>query len=512
MVEAVFDLSSRETLLAKLEEMGLALDQGLLILNRQVSAKGESRAYGNGSRLTMAQLRKVGDLLVDLHGQHDHQSLLRPEEHLNLLDGYGGYHSLKGQIREEHEKLALLRQELQDLARINQERRERQELFQFQLREIEDVEPAEGEDEELEVQRRVLENVEQLFAGASSAYENLFEEENSIIQRLAMVRQILDGLGKIDDALNNHAQECAAMLYQLEDLSAGLRQYAQKLHRDPERLTEIQERLQALQHLKRKYGGSLSGVLKRKGELAAELDSLMTADERLENLTEQSSQAEERFSQSCQRLSSARKEAALRFQKEVERELEILGMAKTRFQVQMKQIEDEHGWAQLSGKRFRADATGMDQVEFFLSPNPGEGLRPLAKIASGGEISRIMLAMKGILAQVDQVPLLVFDEIDVGIGGEVAEAVGQALKALTTSHQVLCITHLHQIACLADEHLLVRKEQREGRTVTMIKNLSSKERVREIARMMGGERITQITLDHAQEMIESQGRPGVSPQ
>jgi DNA repair protein RecN (Recombination protein N) len=276
-------------------------------------------------------------------------------------------------------------------------------------------------------------------------------------------------------------------------------------------LTEIQDRLQALQHLKRKYGGSLSAVIERKGELAAELDSLLTADERLELLSEKVSQAERRFSQSCQRLSSARKEVALGLQEEVERKLESLGMSKTRFQVQIEQVPDEHGWAQLSGERFRADANGMDQVEFFLSPNPGEGLRPLAKIASGGEISRIMLAMKGILAQADQVPLLVFDEIDVGIGGEVAEAVGKALKALATSHQVLCITHLHQIACLADGHLFVRKEQRGGRTETTIRNLPLHERVREVARMMGGEKITQITLDHAQELIGKQTKPEVSP-
>jgi DNA repair protein RecN (Recombination protein N) len=511
MVEGVFNLSSRKTLLTKLDEMGLASDQGLLILKRQISAKGENRAYGNGSRLTMAQLRKVGDLLVDLHGQHDHQSLLRPEEHLNLLDGYGGYHSLKEQIREQHSELAVLRQELQNLAQINQERRERQELFQFQLREIEGLEPVEGEDEGLEGKRRVLENVEQLFGGISSAYQSLFEEENSIIQRLSIVRQTLDGLGKIDGALDKHGQECAAMQYQLEDLSASLRQYLQKLQRNPERLIEIQERIHALQHLKRKYGGSLSAVLKRKGELAAELDSLLKADERLDHLTEKVSQAERIFSQSCQRLSSARKEVASGLQEEVERELEILGMPKTHFQVQIKQVEDEHGWAQLSGERYKADSHGMDQVEFFLSPNPGEGLRPLAKIASGGEISRIMLAMKGILAQVDKVPVLVFDEIDVGIGGEVAEAVGQSLKALARSHQVLCITHLHQIACLADEHLFVRKEQQGGRTETTIRNLPLQERVKEIARMMGGEKITQITLDHAQELLGKQPEPEVSP-
>ncbi|KPL19933.1 MAG: hypothetical protein AMJ92_00235 [candidate division Zixibacteria bacterium SM23_81] len=506
-LEGVFDLSSRETLAARLAAMGLTPDQGLLILKRQISGRGESRAYANGSRLTKAQLKEIGDLLVDLHGQHDHQSLLRPGQHLELLDDYGGFQSLKERVRTDYENLMTLRQELRDLTKALQERRERQELFQFQLGEIKSLNPRDGEDEELRGEEKVLENVERLSQGIHSAYQSLLEDDNSIIQRLSAIQKTLETLAQTDSFLETKGQECSTLVYQLEDLSSHLRQYAQKLDCNPGRLTEIQERLYELERLKRKYGGSLSAVLERKEELTAELDCISRSDERLEELEEKVRDAQKQFSQDCQKLSSARQETASKLQTQVERELERLGMPKTRLAVQIEQGEDEGGWVWLAGRKYMADATGMDRVEFLLAPNPGEGLRPLAKIASGGEISRIMLALKTILAQADQVPLLIFDEIDVGIGGEVAETVGQALKALAKSHQVLCITHLHQIASLADQHLFVWKEQRKGRTETIIKSLVSQERVEEIARMMGGEKITHITLQHAREMMRNREKP-----
>lgn len=509
-LEGVFDLSYRETLMARLAAMGLTLDQGLLILKRQIAEKGESRAYANGSRLTLTQLKEIGDLLVDLHGQHDHQSLLRPGQHLDLLDDYGGFQPLRADVRTDYENLLTLRQEFHDLTKALQAREERQELFQFQLREIESLNPRAAEDEELRGEEKVLENVERLSQGIQSAYQSLFEEDDSIIQRLSAIQKTLETLAQTDAALETKGQECSALIYQLEDLSSHLRQYAQNLRRDPGRLTEIQERLYELERLKRKYGGSLSAVLERKEELAAELDSISRTDERLEELEEKVRDAHKKFSQDCQQLSSARQETALKLQTEVERELEHLGMLKTRFAVQIEQLEDEGGWVCLTGRKYLADATGMDRVEFLLAPNPGEGLRPLAKIASGGEISRIMLALKTILAQADHVPLLIFDEIDVGIGGEVAETVGQALKALAKSHQVLCITHLHQIASVADQHLFVWKEQRKGRTETIIKSLVPQERVEEIARMMGGEEITRITLQHAREMMRNREKPEAS--
>jgi DNA repair protein RecN (Recombination protein N) len=510
-VEGVFHLSGRKALLAKLKDMGLTLDGGLLILKRQFSKKGESRAYANGSRLTMAQLKEVGDLLVDLHGQHEHQSLLRPAQHMDLLDDYGDLLPMKEGVRGAHEKLTALYKEQERLSANVRELTERRELYEFQLQEIDALQPVEGEDDELEGQKRILENVEQLFEGVNTAHQSLFEEDDSIIARLSSVRSILESLTRTDSNFEKRTEECSALIYQLEDLSAELRQYAQKLRRDPEKLAQMEDRLQELGRLKRKYGGSLSSVVERRGQLVEELNSLTSGDERLEELQREIDAARVDFSKACQTLSRGRQKAASRLRAQVEKQLENLGMPKTRFSVSMEQIQEEDGWVEAKGEKYRADATGMDQIEFLLSPNPGEELRPLAKIASGGEISRIMLAMKTILAQADQIPLLVFDEIDVGIGGQVAQSVGQALKSLAQEHQVMCITHLHQIASLADEHFLVTKTQRAGRTETLIQSLNSPERESEIARMIGGEEITEITLQHAREIIRRGTASEASP-
>jgi len=510
-VEGVFHLSGRKALPAKLDGMGLTLDGGLLILKRQFSEKGESRAYANGSRLTMSQLKEVGDLLVDLHGQHEHQSLLRAAQHMDLLDDYGVLLPLRDEVRVAHEKLTGLSQEQKRLSGDVREMTERRDLYEFQLQEIDAIQPVEGEDEELEREKRILENVEQLFEGVNTAYQNLFEEDESVIARLSSVRSTLESLARTDPDFEKRTGECAALIYQLEDLSAELRRYAQRLRRDPEKLAQVDDRLQELGRLKRKYGGSLSSVMIRRGELHQELNSLTTGDERLGKLHREIAAARGEFSKSCQSLSRGREKAARRLRGQVEKELERLGMPKTRFSVSIGQLQEKDGWAEVKGRRYRADITGMDQIEFLLSPNPGEELRPLAKIASGGEISRIMLAMKTILAQADQIPLLVFDEVDVGIGAQVAQAVGQALKSLAQEHQVVCITHLHQIASLADAHFSVTKMQRAGRTETMIHSLTAEEREGEIARMIGGEEITEITRQHAREIISRGTGPEASP-
>jgi len=510
-VEGIFHLSGRKALLAKLEGMGLTLDGELLILKRQFSQKGESRAYANGSRLTMTQLKEVGDLLVDLHGQHEHQSLLRAAQHMDLLDDYGDLFLLRNEVRAAHEKLTGLCQEHENLSGAVREMTERRELYEFQIQEIDAIQPVDGEDQELEREKRILENVEQLFEGVNMAYQNLFEEDQSIIARLSAVRNTLESLTRTDPDFEKRTGECAALIYQLEDLSAELRQYAQRLRRDPEKLAQIDDRLQELGRLKRKYGGCLSSVVQRKGELRQELNTLTTGDERLGKLQREIDAARGGFSKACQSLSWGREKAASRLRGKVEKELERLGMPKTRFSVSIEQIQEEEGRVEAKGRRYRADETGMDQIEFLLSPNPGEGLRPLAKIASGGEISRIMLAMKTILAQADRIPLLVFDEVDVGIGGQVAQAVGQALKSLAQEHQVVCITHLHQIASQADAHFSVSKMQRAGRTETVIQNLTTEERESEIARMIGGEEITDLTLQHAREIISRGTGPEAAP-
>ena len=506
-VEGVFDLSGRKDLAERLERMGLEADDGLVVVRRLVNRKGDSKAFLNGSRLTVAQLKEIGDLLVDLHGQHDHQSLLRPVQHLELLDDYDRLRPLRDEVRGLYQTLETLHREEKELTASVQARRERGEFLQYQLEEIERCQPRQGEDEELENERLVLAHIEDLFEGLKTAYGALFEDEHSIIEGLSAVSGRLEKLSRIDVGLKKTHSESASLIYQLEELAAELRSRLQALQPDPDRLTEVVERLEELARLKRKHGGSLEAVRERQQEIAAELETLTTGDRRLEEIEDEIAEKEQLLGTLCQRLSDSRKSAAGNLSREVKKQLKSLGMPGTGFSVDIRQQSDEQGWARTSQGRYHCDASGMDQVQFLISPNPGEGFRPLSKIASGGEISRIMLAMKSILADADRVPLLVFDEIDVGIGGPVAEAVGRALRSLGRTHQVLCITHLHQIACLAQEHYLVSKEQREGRTETIIRQLGSREKENEIARMMGGKEITPITLKHAREMIRQQDRP-----
>ena len=506
IVEGVFDLSARRMLIEHLADMGLETEDGLVILKRMVSQKGDSKTFLNGSRLTVSQLKEVGDLLVDLHGQHDHQSLLRPGHHLYLLDDYGELRSLREQVREHYRILEKLHQEETGLTGDIQLRRDRREFLEYQLAEIERCHPEQGEDENLEKERRILEHAEELFEGLKSAYSILFENEDSVISGLSGVRSRLEKLSRIDAVLGEKNSACADMIYQLEELSLELRNHLKSIQPDPQRLSEIVERIDELQRLKRKHGGSISAIKQRQHDIEGELEALTTGEKRLDKIQEEIREQEQSLGRLCEELSASRGRVSGDLSREVEKRLKELGMPGTRFSVYIQQQADELGWAQTERGRYRCDTGGIDQVQFLISPNPGEGFRPLAKIASGGEISRIMLAMKSILASADQVPLLIFDEIDVGIGGQVAEAVGQALRSLGNTHQVLCITHLHQIACLARQHYYVSKKQRGGRTETIIRRLETREREGEIARMMGGKEITAITLEHAREMMRRRDR------
>ena len=508
-VEGVFDLSGRSGLIERLEQMGLEAEDGLFVIRRMVSRKGDSKAFVNGSRLTVSQLKEIGDLLVDLHGQHDHQSLLRPAHHLELLDDYGQLRSVRKEVLQHYRELEKLHREEATLSGNVQTRHDRREYLEYQLEEIGRCQPRPDEDQELEKERLVLAHSEELFEGLKTAYGSLFEDEHSILDGLTAIQHRLEKLSRIDEGLKKNQQECSTLVYQLEELASELRGRLQSLQPDPERLTEIIERVDELTRLKRKHGGSLDAVIRRQQEIAEELESLTGGDQRLGEIRDQILEQEHLLGTLCRRLSDSRKRAAGDLSREIEKQLKNLGMPNTRFSVQIEQQADEEGWARTQKNRYRCDTSGMDQVQFLISPNPGEGFRPLAKIASGGEISRIMLAMKSILASADQVPLLVFDEIDVGIGGQVAEAVGRTLRSLGRTHQVLCITHLHQIACLAQEHYLVSKKQHEGRTETIIHRLGFGEREGEIARMMGGQKITPITLKHAREMIRGRNRPRV---
>lgn len=501
-IEGWFELYGNERVLSSLGELGLEVEEGGLLIKREVTRDGRSRCFVNGSPITISMLKKIGDLLVDVHGQHEHQSLLNTESHVDFLDEFGDLVLLRQRVKDlfmEYKGAISQLQELQDRESVLKGKRE---LFEFQLREIENVNPQPGEEESLERERSILENSEKLFQVTSGLFEEIYQADGSILGRLEVARGQLEKIGNIDPEIAANLEYCDSAIYSLEELSGFLQGYKEKLEFDPDRLEGIRERLGMLSRLKKKYGGTMEAVLEHRDQIKRELESLESLDSEIAGLREVVEDRRRQLSGLCQQLSKERRGRALGLQTGVKRELSDLGMERSRFEPAFQWVEDADGPVGVKGRSYRVGPKGLDRIEFHIAPNVGEESRPLAKIASGGEISRIMLALKSVLAEVDRVPTLIFDEIDIGISGRIAQAVGEKLKRLSGSHQVICITHLPQLASLADDHFSVSKEARDGRTITDIRCLDLKERTEEIARLLGGKEVTEITVRHAQEMLE----------
>lgn len=500
-IEAVFKLPDDRTLKEVLGKLGMILQDDVLIIRREISSRGQSRCLLNDRLVTLGSLKSIGDRLADLHGQHQHQSLLNVERHIEYLDHYGDLENVLIRVSEIYHSLRKKRKELEDLKTSKMIDEERKKLYQFQIQEIEKANLSPDEEKKLAQERGVLENVEALFELSSNLYHQLYESEASIVERLGFLSKELKRGADIDSRLKEPAETLESGVIGLQDVARFLEDYKGGLEFDPERLEMIRERLNLLNALKRKYGKSVEEILTYREQIERELDRIESKDETIDNLKKEIVGLSQTLQRECGLLSQKRKAKASELSGRIQKALTNLGMAKTEFQIKITQREDKNGLVELNGKRFFADEKGIDLVEFFVSPNPGEELKPLAKIASGGEISRIMLALKSILAKTDRVETMIFDEIDVGIGGEVASVVGKSLKALASSHQVLVITHLQQIASQADHHFKVFKESVKGRTVTKIKRLNKAERVKEIARMISGEKVSLLTLRQAKEMI-----------
>lgn len=502
-VEAVFKLPGDRTLKELLGRLGVIPHDDLLIIRREVSSRGQSRCLLDDRLVTLASLKSIGDRLADLHGQHQHQSLLNVERHIEYLDHYGDLDSFLARVSETYYSLRKKQKELGDLIQSKKMDEERKKLYQFQIQEIEKANLSPDEEEKLAQERKVLENVETLFELSSNLYSQLYESEASILERLTSLSKELKKNTHIDSRLKEPAETLESGVIGIQDVARFLEDYKRGLEFDPEKLEMIRERLNLLNTLKRKYNKSVEEILAYKQQIKRELNLIESKDEVIDSLEKEMGRLSQTLQRECGVLSQKRKAKASELSKKIQKALSFLGMDKTRFQIRITQKEDENGLVKLDGKSFFVDEKGVDQVEFFVSPNPGEELKPLAKIASGGEISRIMLALKSILVKTDRVETMIFDEIDVGIGGEVASAVGKSLKGLASSHQMIVITHLQQIASQADCHLKVFKESVKGRTVTRIKRLDKEERVKEIARMISGEKVSQLTLRQAKEMIKT---------
>ena len=508
VVEAEFSVKAYRPAADLLKELEAEPSADPLIMRREVNAAGKSRAFVNDSPVNLAGLKRLGDALLDMHGQHQHQSLLYEERHLDYLDAFGHLEPLRGQVSQAFSEYHKIRKQLDDLVHKEQLTREKIDLYQFQLKEITDAGLQAGQEDELEKEKFILENTEKLFASASQAYELLYDGEGSIIERLGTLENLFTDLSSIDERQNESRDAVQSSLAQLEETARSLRQYRDKLQFDPERLEVIRDRLDLIKTLKKKYGqkqGTIEAVLEHAQRIKLELDSVEHGEEIIAKLRAELENERQELEKSALELSSKRADAARKLSKEVIGQLKDLGMEKAVFKTEVAQTPDPDGLVDIKKQRQKTESWGIDQVRFLISPNPGEDPKPLARIASGGEISRVMLAIKTILAEADAVPVLVFDEIDAGIGGRVAEAVGHKLKEIGKKRQVLCITHLPQIAALGDSHYVVSKQENKGRTITNVQQLDQKQRVDELARMLGGSKVTETTVKHAKEMLGVKG-------
>jgi DNA repair protein RecN (Recombination protein N) len=495
VVTAVFAGDGKLSWSEWLETNGIAADEeGDLILRRELQAGGKSRMLVNDQPVTAAAVRELSRRLVEMHGQNEHVALFAPEAQLALLDQFAGLEAELEALKELHARRAELERELDGLSQNEQERLRTIDLLSFQARELEQARLEPDEDQRLEDERRVLSNLEKVRAAAAGAFGQLYEEEGAAAARLAAAARHLEELWRYDGTLENQLDSLSAVRATVEDLAASLRDYMERLDADPQRLEEIEDRLALLDRLKRKYGESLEAVIAYAADARQRLASLEHADERREDVRKQLVQAENKYRQAAESFSQKRQDAARKLVKLVREELAQLGMEKTRLEVTFLNPRDGHG-----GPR------GIDEIEIRISPNPGEELRPMEKIASGGELSRLMLALKTVVGQArvgrarhgsrHEAPTFIFDEVDAGIGGRVAESIGQRLKRLARDGQVLCVTHLAQIACFADRHFYVEKFARAGRTVTVVKPLAGEpERAAELARMLSGSQITSAAL------------------
>lgn len=519
VVEAVFDLQGQPERIRALAEMGIEVaEDGLLVVRREISRSGRGRISLNGRTVTAGMLKEAAEGLADLHGQHEHQSLLQAEKHLDLLDQYGGslltregkaldvldtygggpIMALRQEVAGLHRELQAVQAELAALLGDDRDRARREDLLRFQREELEAARLRPGEEEELEAELRRLGAAEKLKRAAAESYALLYEgapRQQSVIDLIGRAVADLRDAGRHDPALLEVLDLLEAAQANVQEASRFLAQYQERVDLDPARLARVEKRLELISGLRRKYGDTVAEMLQYLEQVRAELQRLEGSEERVAELQAREAELGARAVACAGELTAARRQAAGELARRVCRELADLGMPRAQFVVRVE--------PPATASHRQVGPKGWDRVEFLFSPNVGEPPRPLARVASGGEMSRIMLALKVILARVDNVATLVFDEVDTGISGRTAQAVAEKLAAIAGDRQVLCVTHLPQVAAMADVHFLIAKEVVRERTFTRVGALDEEGRTLEIARMIGGAELTQLTLDHAREMVRA---------
>jgi DNA repair protein RecN (Recombination protein N) len=506
-VEALIDVSGNPELRARVDAAGITSDDGAgeLCIRRVVKPTGRGRAYVNGRLATAGQLAELAAGLVDISSQHEHHTLADPSRHLDYLDAFGRLEPLRAEVAKAWAALREAADAVGALDRRVRDRGEREDLLRFQIGEIDALGPSPGEDAELAAERERLRHAERLATAAGGAEEAISAQDGAICEHLARLAAELADAARVDAALEPLVAQVDGARAQLEDAARELGAYARAVTLDPDRLADVDERLDAMKKLVRKYGGSVAAVLEHRERAAAELEELDRHEERAEELRRVHAAALGRARDAARELSDRRRDAAKKLGKAISAELASLGMGDAKVHVEVESIEGREGELVVDGARL--SATGIDRVEFLIAPNRGEEARPLRKIASGGELSRSMLAIKRVLAGLRPSGLYVFDEVDAGVGGAVAEVIGRKLRDVSRHHQVLCITHLPQIAVFADAHFQVVKEVASGRTKSAVRRLVDADRLEEVARMLGGLKITPKTRAAAAEMLhQAQGR------
>lgn len=496
-IEAVFEYDN--TYVKEiLDELGIEHEDGSLILSREISLSGKNTCRINGRLVNVSVLKQVGELLLDIHGQHDNQSLLKTESHIELLDAFGG-EAIQKTLNEYYclfEEYKSTKSKLKGLIGDKGEIERRMDMLKFQIDDIKNAHLKEGEDEELFKKRQVLANSEKIMNSVHSSYQLLSEGgENgkSALYNLNKALAELAAVQKYDEELVPVSEKLESVVYQLEDVCEDLRAKRDEGDFNPDELARIEERLDIITRMKRKYGSNIREVLEFLKKSQNEYGDLLQSESLAEELKKQLTDIEQKLQDNAIKLHLQREKAALVLEGNITAELENLEMKNSKFKVSIAMDETNHSY----GKN------GLDNVEFLISSNAGEPLKPLSRIASGGEMSRIMLAIKTILANVDAIPTLIFDEIDTGISGKAAQKVGEKLSYISRTHQVICVTHLSQLACMADNHMYIEKNSNGENTFTTVRVLDQKGRIEEIARIIGGSDITSLAYKHAEELLQS---------
>jgi DNA repair protein RecN (Recombination protein N) len=496
VVSGVFE-SEEKSLKKVLEENGIEPEDGHIIVKREIAAGGKGRVFVNNQPATVALLRQLAPALASIHAQNETILAFDAAARLNLLDAYAG--NDLHELGEKYAAWAGVRDRIAEFERDEQDRLRMADLWSFQNKEISAASLLPGEDQKLETDKRVLANSEKLFSSAMATHELLYEADGSVIAQLSAARKHVEDLAKFDPKFQESLTALLSARAAIEDVSAAARDYADSIDASPERLAEVEDRLALIDRLKRKYGSSVDEIIAYGDEVARKLNELENREELLRDLKKQQDVTATGYLHVAQATSKRRYSAAKELQKLVEAEINQLAM-KAQFKVEVSGADDQENWT----------ASGFDTVVYLISPNPGEPLRPVDKIASGGELSRVMLALKATIETGRKTKshvqrTLVFDEIDTGIGGRAAEAVGKKLKQLARANQVLCITHLPQIASFADHHYLIEKRESAGRAKTVVRALATQERTEEVARMLSGAELTETSRQHAEQLIKANG-------